>query len=259
MADGSLNDAERFERYVEALLEGRRPSPDDIADAEEAAMARLAGGLVGVTHPDAEEPDPAFIEQLRLRMRDADEGIISMASRPAPTASPAAARGRMRISRRDLLRAGVGAAAGLAAGFAGGALLAGERQPDDPWAALVGRNGEWVEVATLGAVPPGAAVRFSAGALEGFIVNVEGEIRALSAICTHRACTLVFRERWGDLRCPCHGASFDLEGRLANGSDRWNARGYADDERAYPLRLRPLDRPQLRVDGERILVWTARG
>jgi Rieske Fe-S protein len=176
---------ERFERYLDALLGGGRPSPEDVADANEAEMARTAAELSGAV--GAPDPDPAFIEQLRLRMRQADQGIAS------------------------------------------------------------------VQVP-----PPGSALRFSTAAFDGYVINDGGDIRALSSVCTHMGCTLHFRSDWQDLRCPCHGASFDLHGELANGRDRWRqSGGYRGDAQAYPISLPPLVRPKVKVDGDQVFVWTA--
>ena len=64
--------------------------------------------------------------------------------------------------------------------------------------------------------------------------------------------------RLEDLRCPCHGASFDLAGRLANGRSAWRTEGaYRGDASAYPIELPDLVRPEIKVEGDRILVWTA--
>jgi Rieske Fe-S protein len=71
-------------------------------------------------------------------------------------------------------------------------------------------------------------------------------------------CTLQFRPDWQDLRCPCHGASFDLEGRLANGRRTWRVNGgYRGDATAYPIDLPDLVRPRVKVENDAILVWTA--
>lgn len=243
--------ADKFDRYVDALLEGQRPAPADVAE-DEAEVAYLAAALAAATDPARGDPDPAFVEQLRLRMWDADQGIATVVAAPPPI-------GRMRLTRRDLLRAGVGAAAGLAAGAVGISILRppGRAPLVDPGRDLVS-NGEWVAVATLDDLPTGAAVRFSTAAFDGFVVNDAGTIRALSSVCTHMGCTLAYRPDWQDLRCPCHGASFDLSGHLANGSDGWaSGSGYRGDSRAYPIDLAPLVRPRVKVEGESVLVWTA--
>ncbi|MGH2427614.1 MAG: ubiquinol-cytochrome c reductase iron-sulfur subunit, partial [Candidatus Limnocylindria bacterium] len=159
------------------------------------------------------------------------------------------------------LRAGFGAAAGLAAGVVGVAVLrpAADGEPiRDDAEGLIAGDGFWDEVATLDELPPGAAIRFSTAAFEGFVVNDGGDVRALSSVCTHMGCTLHFRPDWQDLRCPCHGASFNLAGQLANGPAAWRSGGgYRGDARAYPVQLPPLVRPRVKVEDGRILVWTA--
>jgi Rieske Fe-S protein len=74
-------------------------------------------------------------------------------------------------------------------------------------------------------------------------------------------CTLFYRPDWKDLRCPCHGASFDLQGQLANGKEQWKVNGsYAGDAHAYPTDLPPLVRPGVKVDDDnQIWVWTVQG
>lgn len=256
--------ADRFDDYLEALLGAGRPSPESVADRDEAEMARLAAELAASAAPRGTDPDPAFLEQLRRRMREADAGIAAIREplpvRERPAAEPAGRR-PWRLSRRELLQAGIGAAAGLAAGVVGislrgnGAAPAGPGNGDGP---LVGGEGFWAEVASLADVPPGSAFRFSTVAFDGFVVNDGGEVRALSSVCTHMQCTLQFRPDWQDLRCPCHGASFDLEGRLANSRSRWRSEGaYAGDAQAYPIDLPDLVKPRVKVEDDRIYVWTA--
>ena len=253
--------ADRFERYVDALLGSGRPSPDSVSDADEAEMARMAAELAAAgLPPTAADPDPAFVEQLRRRLREADAGIRTVRATPPLRERPRPAEAaRWRLSRRELLQAGLGAAAGLAAGAVGASLVGGTRRPpigDD--AGLVAGDGFWVEVARVEDVPPGSAVRFTTAAFDGFVVNDAGTVRALSSVCTHMGCTLHFRPDWQDLRCPCHGASFDLAGRLANGRTAWRASGaYRGDAEAYPIELPDLVRPRINVEDGVIYVWTA--
>lgn len=253
---------ERFDAYLEGLLGGGRPPPDAIGDADEAEMARLAAEMAAAAPAAASgrQPDPAFVEQLRLRMRAADEGINAVRVPPPvrADASPADMR-PWRLTRRQLLQAGFGAAAGLAAGVIGTALVRnGEEAQTGGWdEPLVAGEGFWADVAGVEEVPPGTAIRFSTTAFDGFVVNDGGEIRALSSVCTHMACTLTFRPDWRDLRCPCHGASFDLRGELANGRNAWSSGPYPGDAEAYPIDLPPLARPGVKVADGRILVWTA--
>jgi nitrite reductase/ring-hydroxylating ferredoxin subunit len=261
-----LDAAERFDRYLESLLGDGRPSPDSVGDRDEAEMARMAAELAASGRAsDEADPDPAFVEQLRLRMRQADDAIESVRTPPPvrPDPEPSDARARWRLSRRQVLQAGFGAAAGLAAGALGASLLReppGDGGPGGEWRdiPLVGGEGFWTEVARVDEVPPGSAMRFTTAAFDGFVVNDAGTIRALSSVCTHMQCTLQYRPDWRDLRCPCHGASFDLAGRLANGRSRWRTEGaYPGDAEAYPVDLPDLARPEVKVADDRIWVWTA--
>jgi len=265
MADDERRDtdaADRFDGYLDALLGDGRPSPDAVGDRDEAEMARMAAELAASARSGA-APDPAFIEQMRLRMREADAGIAAV-RQPPPVreadAPPADATATWRLSRRQVLQAGLGAAAGMAAGVIGVSLAGSSRGRSTLGgdAPLVAGEGFWTEVARLDEVPPGSALRFSTAAFDGFVVNDEGTVRALSSVCTHMGCTLHFRPDWNDLRCPCHGASFDLAGRLANGRTKWRRDGaYPGDAQAYPLELPDLERPQVKVESGAIWVWTA--
>ena len=256
--------ADRFDRYLDALLGGERPSPDDVADRDEAEMARLAAELSAAVDPDEGGPDPAFLDQLRLRMRQADQGIESVQTPLPMRPGLGSPHSRLRVTRRQVLQAGIVGAAGLAAGAAG-AIILRPNEPDREWIwddgrGLIGDDaGEWVAVARVDEVRAGSAVRFSTPAFDGYVVNDGGTIRALSSVCTHMGCTLQFRPEWSDLRCPCHAASFDLKGELANGRDRWRQTGgYRGDERAYPIDLPDLVRPEIRIEGDEVQVWTAR-
>ena len=253
--------AERFDGFLETLLGDGRPSPDAVDDRDEAEMARMAAELAASGRPGAESaPDPAFVEQMRRRMREADEGIDAVRQPPPVREQPLAeGSARWRMTRRQVLQAGFGAAAGMAAGVIGASLIGqAQRRQVGGDGTLVTGEGFWTEVARLDEVQPGDAVRFSTPAFDGFIVNDEGTIRALSSVCTHMGCTLAYRPDWRDLRCPCHGASFGLDGRLANGKRAWRAEGaYRGDARAYPIELPDLVRPEVKVADGAILVWTA--
>ena len=194
-------------------------------------------------------------------MREADAGIATVRTPPPVRDQPQPeGEARWRLTRRDALRVGLGAAAGMAAGIIGVTLRSGNADrsgvgDDGP---LVSGEGFWAEVARVDEVPEGTAVRFTTAAFDGFVVNDAGTIRALSSVCTHMGCTLHFRPDWEDLRCPCHGASFDLAGRLANGRRAWRSEGaYRGDASAYPIDLPDLVRPEVKVEDDRILVWTA--
>jgi len=51
-----------------------------------------------------------------------------------------------------------------------------------------------------------------------FLRNDDGEIMALSSICTHRGCEV---RAMPDLyQCPCHGSEYDLDGEVLAGPAR---------------------------------------
>jgi Rieske Fe-S protein len=47
--------------------------------------------------------------------------------------------------------------------------------------------------------------------------TADGEVRALSATCTHLNCTVQLRLESGDILCACHNGRYDLAGRNISG------------------------------------------
>ena len=132
---------------------------------------------------------------------------------------------------------------------------AGEALIWDDGTGLVPTSFEWVNVALAKDVPEGGALRFSTPAFDGYVVKLKGDIWALSSVCTHMGCTLQYRSDWPDLRCPCHGASFNLQGQLANGRAGWRkSGGYRGDQHPYAIDLPNLVRPDIQVRDGRVLV-----
>ncbi len=61
-------------------------------------------------------------------------------------------------------------------------------------------------------VTPEAAFSFTDAdtGRSGVLVRLEdGDLVAYSAVCTHQACTVVYRPEEKKLACPCHGSVFD--------------------------------------------------
>jgi nitrite reductase/ring-hydroxylating ferredoxin subunit len=186
----------RVARFVEAILRNRRPrrmrATSEEAEAMRAAVTLRAG------RPGADLPDPTFVDRLGRRLR----GALS------PEAEPPG------LSRRRLLLTAGTAAVGAAAGVVGDRLTqgAGSREPTAR-RELVPAGATWQRVVAASAVPDGQAVRFSTGAVEGFVLNVGGRFRAMSAVCTHLGCILQLNGS-GRLGCPCHRTAFAMDGSV---------------------------------------------
>ena len=225
-------DPDSVDRFVEDLLQDRRPERTPLADAD-ALWARQVAAMLRGAKPGAGLPTADFLH----RMESAVAGWVKERGAPAPGAS--------RVSRRALILSGLG---GLAAGIA--AVLGFARvtrpAPGQPGGPAVANEvplvvaGEWKPVATLASLPEGTAVRFGSGAIEGFLIRQGTAVRALSAICTHMGCLL----NWSTLRtrfeCPCHGAVFAASGAPLE---------------HYRSGLRPLPALQVRVNGEQVEVF----
>lgn len=187
---------DRLAIFVDALLHERRP-PRFPAEPDEAA-ALYAASALKAARPGADLPSADFVSSLERRL--ATE--IARAQSPAP-AGP-------RLSRRTLLQVSSASAAAMVAGvLVDRALTAEKKAPPDQ---LVTDHGTWLPVVSTAALQPGQAVRFSSGAVEGFVVNESGSVRAMSAVCTHMGCILKFNQAQQRLDCPCHGASFNMDG-----------------------------------------------
>jgi cytochrome b6-f complex iron-sulfur subunit len=199
---------ERVARFVDALLRDRRP-PRFPTDEDEAQAIQAAAAL-RAARPGSDLPSREFVAGLERKLA-------------SEIAAPAKRLGAPELTRRRLLgAASVATAAAVVGGVVIDRLAPAIAGPDGTTGALPGqqslyfKQGQWVPVIATSAVGAGQAVRFSAGAVEGFIVNHGGRFDALSAVCTHMGCIVKFNQAAGRFDCPCHGASFDLEGSPLN-------------------------------------------
>jgi Rieske Fe-S protein len=84
-------------------------------------------------------------------------------------------------------------------------------------------RGVWMNTGhDVASVTPGTALRFRAGAVEGFLINPGGgkAVYALSAACTHMGCMITWLDNAGTFLCPCHGAQYDANGEVIDGIAR---------------------------------------
>ena len=94
-----------------------------------------------------------------------------------------------------------------------------------------GQAGEWVAVAAIADIPPGAAVTAPAGGAEVAVFNVNGDLLAVEARCLHKGGDLAAGHvSDGVVTCPLHWWRYDL---------RTGERLGAPDLRlaCYPVRL----------------------
>jgi nitrite reductase/ring-hydroxylating ferredoxin subunit len=205
-----MSDLDRFNDAVEAVISDHSPREllDDMSPEEQrmVAMAQLLRG----TREDT--PSPLFREQLRARI----------AAEPR------------KIPRRTALLSTLGAlAAGIVAGF--GLDRAFRR----------GGGSGWVDVAHADTLREGVPHPFKVGKTEGFVIKQDGEVRAISRICTDVGCALNFSRSTGMLVCPCHGAEFNLRGRNVVGLGAG----------PYSSELPPLPHIKVQQRGGSVQVW----
>jgi cytochrome b6-f complex iron-sulfur subunit len=191
------------DRYIERLLAGRRPKAFTPTE-EDLARIRAAIDLAGARTEQA-RPDEAFVTRLRDRLA---------AQQPAAGRQPKRQLLRsMRPARRRFLRAGLLTATAFATGLATESLLApGSGTSSAEQSDLLPSHGTWQTVAAGAQLREGAVLDFDLGAVTGFVQRTGGHVRAVSGVCTHQACRLTLDGPRTGLVCPCHGATFALDG-----------------------------------------------
>ncbi|HLY67425.1 MAG TPA: Rieske (2Fe-2S) protein [Chloroflexota bacterium] len=206
---------EAADQYVEALLSDSKPVGSKHLRGEGASALHMAAFLASASSAQG-QPSAAFVEELRARL------------------VPPAERGPFRLSRRSLFR-------GFAGGFAALAVCLFGEQAFQRLRGQPVPNG-WVPIAEAADLPPGTVKSFDAAGQQGNLLNIGGSLWALSAECTHQACTLQWQAGQQRFLCPCHGALFDPQGQQA-------------DAESYGYTLRPLSRiPVQELDGTIYLV-----
>ena len=213
--------AERVDAAVDALLGGRAPRAYP-AGADELEALRGAALLAGA-RDDVAEASPEFVDSLAARLRAALDAPAAAVAAQAPEASDLEAAGAepiplRRPGRRGFLIGAGAAAAAAAAGVVADRLIRGEGSSQ--YSANQGASAElqpqsagWRDVASLAAVRTAGPVRFRAGGVEGVLVAAaDGGVRAYSAVCTHMGCVLDVARTPDRLVCPCHNASFGVDG-----------------------------------------------
>jgi nitrite reductase/ring-hydroxylating ferredoxin subunit len=197
----------RVTAFVESLRRNRRPKPFT-PDADDVEVMRAAIELNNADR-DAARPRADFVSDLHRRLAgqlDETDAAVDLEA--------------ARLSRRRVIGGiGAAAAAAAAAAVAGGVIdrevLNPGSTPSVPTAQeLVPDEGSWQPVLEAADLRDGQVARFSTVSTVGFVVNDNGNLSAISGVCTHQGCLLRHNEADGRLDCPCHQASFSLQGKV---------------------------------------------
>jgi cytochrome b6-f complex iron-sulfur subunit len=190
-------------RYIDDLLQGRRPKPfrpDDFEAAQIRTAIELQAARLG-----SDAPRQEFLTDLRRRLAAQQDGI----AQPTP---------KWRATRRNVIvGTSAAAAAAVAAVSIDRALIDSAQTADgdnNGTAELTPNNGRWMRVAASAEVPDGAVRPFDLGSVVGFVRRVDGKPEAVSGVCTHQGCRLWFDAPDDRLRCPCHSTSFSPAGQV---------------------------------------------
>jgi cytochrome b6-f complex iron-sulfur subunit len=75
------------------------------------------------------------------------------------------------------------------------------------------------------------------GGKPAVVLRHNGELLALSAVCTHLGCIVAFNASANTFQCPCHGGKYDREGNVIAGPPP-----------------QPLERLNIRVEDDKIVL-----
>jgi nitrite reductase/ring-hydroxylating ferredoxin subunit len=184
-------------RFVEGLLRGQRTQrarPDDIEAEQMRTAIELRAARLG-----SDAPREDFVTDLHRRLAGESE--------------EAPASGGTR--RRVVIGTGLAAASAATGLVVGRNLLAPAvtQQAAQPTQSKLEPNaGTWRAVGASADLPDGGALAFDLGSVNGFVHRTDTQLEAVSGVCTHQGCKLWLDAPEQRLRCPCHSASFSLQG-----------------------------------------------
>jgi Rieske Fe-S protein len=220
----------RLHEHIERLRADRRPRlPGQLSDDEIRAYQMAA--LFRAAAPRADAPDPVFVSRLldelaQLQPAPAapDKGPQTPSLQTSATRPAEVPRKRRTVSRRGIIARGLGAVAAAAvAGVAGGMavehrLTQTSGSPPAQVDLVPPGGGVWVAVAKADAIPVGGVLRFTSDYIVGFVRHTETGFSALSGVCTHMGCMLLWNPTPRTFDCPCHGGRFSEDGTSAPSS-----------------------------------------
>lgn len=89
-------------------------------------------------------------------------------------------------------------------------------------------------------LPAGKAIETRLRGNKIILINNDMAIRAFSAVCPHLGCSVVWNPKIKGFLCPCHLASFDVNGQVVSGPPP-----------------RPLDQYSVLIEGKSIFVFVS--
>jgi cytochrome b6-f complex iron-sulfur subunit len=199
-----------IDRYVDSLARRRRPKPFSPSE-EDLAIAQVAIELAAAA-PEAQEPREAFVEDLRRRIG------TQVAAETDPDRSIPGRVGQWSTGRRRLFAVAATTAAAGVVGAGADHVLSQRPATAEPGETASGDGeltpigGAWQTVALETDLDDGGVLPFDLGAVTGFVRRVSGRVHAVSGTCTHQGCRLNLHAPQAQLACPCHGATFTLDG-----------------------------------------------
>lgn len=185
----------RVDKVVSDLLKGRRlklGGPDAEEKAAITTAARLAAARQG-----PQRMNPVFRKRLEQALESAPKDPW--------------------MTRRAALVAGFG----LAAGAVTGGVLSRVLEPPQTTPVQGGdpinpKQGLWVDVAAISDLIDGQGKRVTAGGVGAYLFRTGDTVTAVSSICSHLPCELLWDTADGVLNCTCHPASFTAAGTSTN-------------------------------------------
>ncbi len=172
--------------------EGATGIAESLAARGMSAAVRVLSAGAAVVIDDA----PAALE--------APAGIVRQSSVEMPAGTGVTRRALLDTFAGALVFASVAAGAGVVGMFA------------SPPPARREDVGE-IEVASLSDLKAKGSVRFHFGREPCILIHSNGQLHALSLVCTHLGCLVEFNATARQLTCPCHRAAFGLEGNVIEG------------------------------------------
>jgi nitrite reductase/ring-hydroxylating ferredoxin subunit len=198
----SVDDLMRLDAYLDSLLREQQPGQQIPVDDD--LRMRMLAAQMRLSREGVETPRPEFLQSLEAEVRQA-------------TGQEREKRRRgQNVSRGRFLRAAATFAGGAGLGVAAVEGVTVAQEQERPRDLIAAGNEHWYQIARAGEVPVGGVKRFSAGGVLGFLINDDGQLSAVSAICTHMGCRLKPRGSV-EFQCLCHGSRFDRRGAVKEG------------------------------------------